>query len=388
MWKRSRTSVGCVLVLMVVVFCMVPALANDNSPELQAGQLRHLELQVTIGGGGELSPAFSPDVTNYTAHVQSDIDNVRIIATAPEGAEVTITGTPENRDFFGNIAGNQLRVGPNEFTITVTEDGVTGTYTVTVEREDITPVVDKFLHLTYQDPTTGVDMAYSLFVPDDYDPNQSYPLVLFLHGNGERGYDNQIQLTANEGATVWAKPEEQAQRPAFVLAPQVPLENLSPSGENLDGVWTNPIHGAPYTPTKYLDTAYNILQNVLAEYNIDENRLYVTGISMGGFGTWAINIHYPDLFAAMVPVVSFGDPVGAAQNVIGKPIWQFVAAADFVVDINAARAVNQAIIDAGGTTRYTEYPANAYIYPIAHFAWVPAYANREMREWLFEQVKP
>lgn len=385
MTKRGRICIGSVLILVMMAF-MSPAFAQQ--PPVEPGQLIHLELQVTIGGGGELSPAFSPDVTHYTAWVQSDIDNVRVIATAREGAEVTISGAPVNRDFFGNVAGYRLEVGQNELVITVNDNGVTGTYTVTIEREDIMPVVNKFQHFTYQDSTTGVDMAYSLFVPEDYDPSRSYPLVFFLHGNGERGYDDQIHLIANQGATIWAKPEEQAKRPAFVLAPQVPLENLSPQGENLDGVWTNPIHGDPYTPTKYLITAYNILQKVMEEYNIDEKRLYSTGISMGGFGTWAMNIHYPDLFAAMVPVVSFGDPVGAAEKLVDKPIWQFVAEADFVIDINAARAVNQAIIDAGGSPRYTEYPASAYIYPMAHFAWVPAYANAEMREWLFEQVKP
>lgn len=385
--KRAVKWIGSVFVLLMMSF-MSPAFANNEQPhEIQPGQLSHLELRVTIGGGGELSPAFSPDVTHYTAWVQSDIDNVQVIATAREGAEVTISGAPVNRG-FGNVAGYRLEVGMNELIITVHDDGVVGTYTISIEREDIMPVVNKFQHFTYQDPTTGVDMAYSLFVPEDYDPNRSYPLVFFLHGNGERGYNDQAHLIANQGATIWAKPEEQAVRPAFVLAPQAPRENLSPQGENLDGVWTNPIFGDPYTPTKYLITAYNILQKVMEEYNIDEKRIYATGISMGGFGTWAINIHYPDLFAAMVPVVSFGDPVGAAEKLVDKPIWHFAAEADFVIDINAVRAVNQALIDAGGSPRYTEYPASAYIYPMAHFAWVPAYANVEMREWLFEQVKP
>jgi len=229
-------------------------------------------------------------------------------------------------------------------------------------------------------------MAYGLFVPDNYDPSQSYPLVFFLHGNGERGSDGKLHLTGNEGATVWAKPELQAKHPAFVLAPQSPIQNPDKDGNNRDGVWTNPGDN-PYTPTKNLDTAYHILQKVMSEYKIDNDRIYSTGISMGGFGTWAINIQHPDLFAAMVPVAAYGDPVGAGQVLANKPIWQFTAEADPVIAVDLVRATIKGVRDAGGNPKYTEYPKSAFFFPVAHFSWVPAYADAEMKEWMFAQSK-
>ena len=271
-----------------------------------------------------------------------------------------------------------LEVGNNIFEIVVTsKTNSSMAYTLVVVREDIQPIIDKFQRLTYTDPQTGVTLAYNLFVPDNYDPNKSYPLVLFMHGAGERGNDSLSVLTENQGATIWAKDAEQAKRPCFILAPQCP---------KIKG-WTSLMTrgwGDPFKPTNELGAVYTLLQKTIASYSIDKKCLYCTGVSMGGFGSWALNILYPDLFAAVVPVCSFADNT-LVSKLTKKPIWFFAAEKDPLIKINKVRETVNALKSAGSNLKYTEYPTGSYFRPMAHFSWVPAYANEEMREWLFSQ---
>jgi predicted peptidase len=275
-------------------------------------------------------------------------------------------------------------------------NGKSTTYTITVTRENIQPVADKFLKLNYADPDTGITMGYRLFVPENYDSTKTYPLVLFLHGAGETGSDNEIQLTANQGAAVWAKPEEQAKHPSFVLAPQSnrdPEADLTKNNFGKIG-WTSlmltgPVvsdTGNPFQPLDQLVTAYDILTKVMGEYSVDPKRVYVTGVSMGGFGTFAIAIAHPDDFAALVPICGGGDPT-KLSTIAKIPIWIFHAEEDPAIPVQFSRDSDAALKAAGGTPKYTEYPKGTFFFPIAHFSWVPTYANSEMRDWLFQQSK-
>lgn len=233
----------------------------------------------------------------------------------------------------------------------------------------------KFLSFTYD------GMPYRLFVPDHYDPSQSYPLVLFLHGGGERGTDNQKQLLANDGAIIWAAPENQAKHPAFVLAPQA--RNVHDGGFTVTRDSNNIVNlSKVFEFSEDLGKAHEILQHVMTEYNIDTSRLYSTGLSQGGYGTFNLNIKYPDLFAAMVPIAGGGDPA-EANKLIDKPIWAFHAEDDAVIPVAHTRDMIEAIKHAGGSPIYTEYEGEL---GYNHASWVPAYENSEMIEWVFKQV--
>lgn len=246
------------------------------------------------------------------------------------------------------------------------------TYTF-VTRESI---ASKFSTFTYE------GMPYRLFVPENYDPSKTYPLVLFLHGGGERGSDNEKQLLANDGAVIWAAPENQAKHPAFVLAPQA--RNVWDGGFGLTRDSNNMISlSRVFEFSPDLNTAYEILQKVRGEYNIDSNRMYSTGLSQGGFGTYNLNIKFPGLFAAMVTISGGGDP-GQASKLIHKPLWDFHSEDDAVIPVSYSRNIITAIQNAGGNPIYTEYPAS---FGYNHGAWVPAYENKEMIEWVFKQVK-
>jgi predicted peptidase len=397
--KQRVLVVGILLTIMSFVLsaCGVttPVMPTDtpiSAPALKpVPKLSDLKVLVTIGGGSELVPKFSPDVTEYALSINSDITGIGIIPSLPNQSTDKIIVDGNVTETGATATVTPVVIGASVIKIVVSaEGGKNTTYTIAVNREDIQPLVNKFLKITFADPVTGVNMGYRLFVPENYDPTRSYPLVMFLHGAGQVGNDNEIQI-ANDEATVWAKPEEQSTHPSFVLAPQ---SNMDPSADkafNRYGNigWTSlMLYGLekPFEPQDQLATAYDILQKVKSEYNIDQKRIYLTGLSMGGFGTFSLAIAHPDEFAALVPICGGGDPAKLAS--ISKiPIWIFHAQEDPVIPVHMSQDSVKALEDAGGAPKYTEYPAGTYFFPSAHYSWVPAYANTEMRDWLFQQSK-
>ena len=353
-------------------------------------RLNSLDVQATAGGIGSLSPAFSETAFDYTLQVQSDINEVAVVL-----------GTRHGSAFNMNLNGDsvtsgvphvvKLAVGDNPVRVEVKDrTNMRAVYTVTITREDIRPVVDSFKKMTFHDPATGVTMGYRLFVPEGYDSTRSYPLVLFLHGAGESGSDNEHQLTANQGATIWAKPREQARHPCFVLAPQNPKDPEATSPEDFGRRgWTTLLRRGfadPFKSEPALETAFRVLQQVMADYRIDRKRVYATGLSMGCFGVFAMNVDHPDAFAAVVGICGGLDPAKAAA-LADKPVWVFHAAQDPIVDVRFSRETVKALREAGGKPRYTEYGREVYFAPAAHWSWVPAYASSEMKDWLFAQSR-
>lgn len=246
------------------------------------------------------------------------------------------------------------------------------------QAEERRPIADLFQPGTYQ--SSQLTMGYRLYVPEGMEPGKHYPLVLFLHGAGERGNDNISQLTAYEAPLVWVRDQlDGSGEKCFVLAPQCPDEEL--------GYWLEP----------ELLAVFGILNQVTEVYSVDENRLYLTGMSMGGGGCWRMNYMFPERFAAVVPVCSAGGlrsgqldlvAVGqAADALYGKKLWMFHAADDFVVTPETSRSLVRALEQRGQICGvdffYTEYPEE---FGYNHGAWTPAYENRLMRQWLFQQT--
>ncbi|MDB5047818.1 MAG: phospholipase/carboxylesterase [Fibrobacteres bacterium] len=224
----------------------------------------------------------------------------------------------------------------------------------------------------------GLRIPYRLFVPRNYDPKKAYPLVLALHGAGERGTDDSIQLTTYRLATLWAVDSNQAKYPSFILAPQCPL---------YPAVWVNTPFGAgtynqdkvPLAPP--LRAVVEILDSMLIKYHIDTNRVYVAGLSMGGYATWDILMRYPKRFAAAIPICGAGDTAKAAL-LKAIPIWAFHGDADKTVPVEGSRQMIAAIRKAGGAPVYTEYPG------VDHGSWGPALQEPKLADWLFAQKRP
>ena len=244
------------------------------------------------------------------------------------------------------------------------------------EKQARLPYVDLFR--SGQAAYGGLTMPYRLYTPQT-EPGKRYPLVVFLHGGGERGDDNVLPLIANDGALVWVKDQlEGTGEPCFVLAAQCPSEGFG---------WMQ----------DHLLVCSAALDAVIAENPVDEARLYLTGMSMGGGGCWRMNYLFPNRFAAVVPMCSAAciagpgqvDQIGvglAADAFVGKPLWIVHAADDFVVTPETSRSLVRAL-EARGQDRdrdfyYTEYPA---VCGYNHACWEPAYADPTLRRWLFKQ---
>lgn len=218
----------------------------------------------------------------------------------------------------------------------------------------------------------GRTMPYRLLIPPDFDPQQKYPLVLCLHGAGGRGIDNTSRGT--EAFQALSSPEVQQQHPAFLLTPQCP-----PAKQWVNSPWERGSYSlAEISVSKELELAMQILEAVTEEYPIDRSRIYVTGQSMGGYGTWDALMRFPEKFAAGIPVCGAGD-LREASRIAQIPIWAFHGANDPTVPPSGSREMIQAIQAAGGAAKYTEYPK------AGHNSWAQAWAEPDLIPWLFAQ---
>lgn len=247
--------------------------------------------------------------------------------------------------------------------------------------------------------SSGLNLPYRLYVPENYDPSQKYPLVLFLHGGGERGTDNVSPLLNEPFAQTFFSPEVQATHPSFFLVPQCPLEVIGgdPQGEYWVNNFENYADGTPhpgfawdsyriadYPVSTSLRAVTNLLPTLQSEFSIDSNRLYATGWSMGGDATWDLLLRNPGLFAAGAPIAGLGDPTQAA-SLASTPLWVFQGALDDAAMPSGSQQMVAAIQAAGGNIRYTEY-ADGNHYIVAEEGRV--YQEAGFMDWLFAQSLP
>jgi len=217
----------------------------------------------------------------------------------------------------------------------------------------------------------GAKLLYRLLKPTQYDSQVKYPLVLFLHGAGERGDDNIRQLV--HGMNDFASDETMAKYPCFVVAPQCPKEQ-----KWVDVNWSATGHAMPARAADPLRLTMEAIAALEKQFSIDPARIYVTGLSMGGYGSWDAIARYPDRFAAAAPICGGGDPAQAGRFA-QLPVWAFHGGKDGVVKPQRSREMVEAIKAAGGTPKYTEYP------DAGHDSWTATYKDPEFFAWLFAQ---
>jgi len=219
----------------------------------------------------------------------------------------------------------------------------------------------------------GHTLPYRLLKPAGYDPAIKYPLVVFLHGSGERGADNEKQMS--HCIPQFASEENRKNNPCFLIAPQCP-ENSKWS----DVDWDADAHTLPQAMSDPGRLTIELVESIASEYSIDKKRLYITGLSMGGFGTWDLIARFPDLFAAAIPICGGADEA-TAEKIKHIPIWAFHGAKDVIVKPARSRNMVAALEKVGGKPKYTEYPH------VGHDSWNPAYRDPESLKWLFAQTR-
>lgn len=224
----------------------------------------------------------------------------------------------------------------------------------------------------------SLTIPYTVYVPPRWTPERKWPVILFLHGAGERGNDGEKQTAVGLGRAIRLAP---GRFPALVVFPQAPEETR----------WI----GEPAA------AAMQALDETIAKFNGDPARVYLTGLSLGGYGTWHLALAHPDRFAALVPVcggiVRAGSATSVAQSPLTAgaadpyaftaralrtiPVWMFHGADDTTVLPTESRRMADALRDAGGEVRYTEYAG------VGHDSWTRAYAEEDLWLWLFAQKR-
>ena len=245
--------------------------------------------------------------------------------------------------------------------------------------EDVRDAMEKRVHKN----AAGETLPYRLFVPKDYDKTKPHALVVFLHGAGERGSDNEAQLKHAQFLR-FAADEAQKKQPTIIVAPQCPAGKM-PDGKD-DYKWVQVSWSArspiptPKEPSYGMRLTFEILDSIEKEFNIDPNRRYVTGLSMGGYGTFDALVRRPNYWAAAVPICGGMD--NAKADVISHiPIWIFHGDKDGAVPVERSRTAVAALKAAGGEPKYTEFEG------VGHFAWGPAYEEPELVNWLLSQTR-
>ena len=216
---------------------------------------------------------------------------------------------------------------------------------------------------------------YRLMSPPNVAEEATYPLVVFLHGAGERGTDNISQLKYLPQQL--AQPAIRKRFPCFVLAPQ-----CRPDAQWVESDWGLPdSHTMAKEPSDQMSAAIQMLEQSLKDLPIDRSRVYVTGLSMGGFGTWELATRKPGLFAAIAPICGGADN-RAITALKDMPIWVAHGGADNVVKVVRSRTAVEALRKAGGNPVNTELPG------VRHNSWTPAYTDSDgLIPWLFRQQK-
>ena len=218
----------------------------------------------------------------------------------------------------------------------------------------------------------GESHNYQVFVPRNYSENERWPVILFLHGAGERGSDGLKQTQVGLGRAIRLQPESW---PAIAIFPQVPAEQSWLGGSAL--------------------TAIAALDATIDEFSVDPSRQYLTGLSLGGNGTWNLGYQHTERFAALLAICGFvalradrsflpdvDDPYAAlARDLASTPVWIVHGDADAVVPVEESRRMASELRTLGADVHYTELPG------VNHNSWDAAYSDAEIISWLFAQSK-
>lgn len=200
-----------------------------------------------------------------------------------------------------------------------------------------------------------VDIKYLLYLPQGYnEKGQRWPLIVYLHGAGERG-DNLELLKSNGIPKIL---ENKKDLPFVVASPQCPSDTW----------WL-----------EHIEELRTFIDYIKTEYNIDFSRVYLTGLSMGGFGTWYLAERYPQNFAAIAPICGGGEPAFVMR--LKMPVWAFHGAKDDIVSLKRSQDMVDAVKAAGGDVKFTVYPE------LGHDCWTATYENEELYKWFLKHRK-
>jgi len=225
-------------------------------------------------------------------------------------------------------------------------------------------------------------LRYRILYPENYDAAKKYPLILVLHGAGERGNDNEAQLV--HGSWLFLAPANRSTYPAIVLFPQCPKNDFWARIDR-DPNRKDSLNGLYYPSERPIGTALGLVSQMLdsmaASGHVNTRKVYVGGLSMGGMGTFEILWRKAGFFAAAFPICGGGDPAKVTTYARKFPIWVFHGDKDNTVLPSHSRRMVNALKEARAKVRYSEYPG------VGHNSWDNAFKEPDLLSWLFAQKK-
>ena len=231
-----------------------------------------------------------------------------------------------------------------------------------------------------QELISGKDtLRYRILYPTEYRPEKKYPLIVFLHGSGERGSDNELQL--KHGGKLFAREDIRNNHPAIVIFPQCPKDSTwsrFKRGQKMNE-W---IYDATLTATTPALLVKKIMDSLIAAGKADKKRMYIGGLSLGGMGTYDMLVRYPGYFAAAFPICGATDVNTFLSQAGPVPMWIFHGAEDVVVPPSFNRELYKGLMEKGARhVKYTEYPG------VNHNSWDNAFAEADLLPWMMSKKK-
>lgn len=234
---------------------------------------------------------------------------------------------------------------------------------------------NKFEYQTYQD--NGITMPYRILFPKNYNENKKYPLLLFLHGAGERGNDNELQLT--HGSSQFLNESFRQNYPCIIVFPQCPKDGYWANAKTVNEPVKFSFNKKPKN-NRMLDLVEGILKTIRQKYLIDKKRIYVGGLSMGGMGTYEMVYRNPRLFAAAFAICGGANPMIARK--IRRPSWRIDHGdEDSVVPIKLSEQMVTSLENQKANVKYNIYKG------VNHNSWDNVFADVSFLPWLFSQKK-
>ena len=225
-------------------------------------------------------------------------------------------------------------------------------------------------------------LPYRILFPQTFDPSKKYPLIMVLHGSGERGNDNEAQL--KYGPKLFLQDTIREKYPAIVVFPQCPANdywsNVKIETDSITHKWKF-IFSVNMPPTKAMQSLIGLVEQMLDKPYVSKHQVYIGGLSMGGMGTYEIIGRKPGLFAAAFSICGGDNSLNAKKYAKKVPLWIFHGAKDRVVPFEHAEVMVAAIKQAGGNPKYTLYPNDD------HNSWDDAFAEPQLMPWLFSHKK-
>ncbi len=225
---------------------------------------------------------------------------------------------------------------------------------------------------------SGDSIPYRILLPKDYSANKEYPLILFLHGAGERGYDNEAQLI--HGSNLFTNEENRDNYPAIVIFPQCrPHSNWATF--SLNNIKGDRFNGVYKWPSRDQELVIEMLNFIVNTMSVDKSRLYIMGLSMGAFGTYEILARHPHIFAAAVPICGGGNINVVNRYAKQTALWITHGDIDKVVPVDYSRKLHKALKNSGADVKYTEYK------DVDHDSWTNTFNEPDLLKWLFSKIK-